>query len=122
LPNTTETDLKIRVDDVVRSSVEKPDLARSFTSIEHTCSYEIPRKAKMLVFLLHAPQALPRSLQGGASHYEAAAPDLNAMNPANETNPENNGAMAPPKTFGRDRSIGQTVTIRRGHTRDCLEL
>jgi len=42
------------------------------------------------------------------------------MNPAMKRNPENNGAMAPPKTFGRDRSIGQTVTIRRGPYKGLL--
>ena len=48
-------------------------------------------------------------------------PDLNKMNPALMRNGMNgNGAMAPPKTFGRDRALGQTVTIRKGPYKGLL--
>jgi transcription elongation factor SPT5 len=46
-------------------------------------------------------------------------PDLNAMNPAMKRNPQVVGDMPPPKQF-RDRSIGQTVTIRRGPYKGLL--
>ena len=50
-----------------------------------------------------------------------AGPDLNKMNPALMRNGMNgNGAMAPPKTFGRDRALGQTVTIRKGPYKGLL--
>lgn len=57
-----------------------------------------------------------RVAQGGSS-----GPDLNKMNPALMRNGVNgNGAMAPPKTFGRDRALDQTVTIRKGPYKGLL--
>jgi transcription elongation factor SPT5 len=50
----------------------------------------------------------------------SAGPDLTSMNPAMKRNPANGGDMPPPKTFGRDRSIGQTVTIRKGPYKGLL--
>ncbi|EHK96330.1 putative Transcription elongation factor SPT5 [Glarea lozoyensis 74030] len=52
----------------------------------------------------------------------SAGPDLNSMNPAMKRNPAGGagGDMAPPKSFGRDRSIGQTVTIRKGPYKGLL--
>ena len=51
-----------------------------------------------------------------------AGPDLSSLNPAMKRNPEGtNGSMPPPKTpFGRDRAIGQTVTIRKGPYKGLL--
>ena len=50
-----------------------------------------------------------------------SGPDLNKMNPALMRNGVNgNGAMAPPKTFGRDRALDQTVTIRKGPYKGLL--
>ncbi|RAL62956.1 hypothetical protein DID88_004045 [Monilinia fructigena] len=46
--------------------------------------------------------------------------DLSSMNPAMKLNPKNNGQMLPPKSFGRDKSIGQTVTIRKGPYKGLL--
>ena len=36
------------------------------------------------------------------------------MNPALQRNGATNGAMPPPRTFGRDRLLGETVKIRKG--------
>ena len=48
-------------------------------------------------------------------------PDLSRMNPALQRNGANgNSAMPPPKFFGRDRALGQTVTIRRGPYKGLL--
>ncbi|CAG8978387.1 hypothetical protein HYALB_00009972 [Hymenoscyphus albidus] len=51
-----------------------------------------------------------------------AGPDLTSMNPAMKRNPgaAPGGDMPPPKSFGRDRSIGQTVTIRKGPYKGLL--
>ena len=50
-----------------------------------------------------------------------SGPDLNKMNPAMMRNGTNgNSAMAPPKSFGRDKAIGQTVTVRRGPHKGLL--
>ncbi|TVY21768.1 Transcription elongation factor SPT5 [Lachnellula arida] len=50
----------------------------------------------------------------------STGPDLTSMNPAMKRNPATGGDMPPPKTFGRDRSIGQTVTIRKGPYKGLL--
>ncbi|KAH6664699.1 hypothetical protein B0J14DRAFT_522966 [Halenospora varia] len=53
----------------------------------------------------------------------AAGPDLNSMNPALKRNPgATNGGndMPPPKSFVRDKSIGQTCTIKKGPYKGLL--
>ena len=40
--------------------------------------------------------------------------DITKMNPALKNGAGSNGAMPPPKSFGRDRTVGKTVTIRKG--------
>src|SRR6202034_629587 len=60
------------------------------------------------------------SAKGGRVAAASTLPDLNSMNPAMKLNPRGTGDMAPPKTFGRDRAIGQTVTIRRGPYKGLL--
>lgn len=52
----------------------------------------------------------------------SAGPDLTSMNPAMKRNTGGaaGGDMPPPKSFGRDRSIGQTVTIRKGPYKGLL--
>lgn len=59
--------------------------------------------------------------KGGRVAGGSAGPDLTKMNPALQRNGMNgNGAMAPPKTFGRDRTLGKTVTIRKGPYKGLL--
>lgn len=51
------------------------------------------------------------SAKGG----RATGPDLSKMNPAIMRNAGGmNGAMPPPRSFGRDRMIGKTVTVKKG--------
>ncbi|ORY66981.1 transcription elongation factor SPT5 [Pseudomassariella vexata] len=51
----------------------------------------------------------------------ASGPDLNSMNPMKKLNPNAKGDMPPPKaTFGRDRLVGQTVTIKKGGWKGLL--
>ena len=49
-------------------------------------------------------------------------PDLTKMNPALQmkNGMNGNGAMPPPKMFGRDRTLGKTVTIRKGPYKGML--
>ena len=57
-----------------------------------------------------------RVAQGGTT-----GPDLNKMNPALLRNGVNGSKpMAPPRTFGRDRALGQTVNIRKGPYKGLL--
>jgi transcription elongation factor SPT5 len=58
---------------------------------------------------------------GRVAQGPSSGPDLNKMNPAVMRNGLNgNGPMPPPKSFGRDRALGQTVTIRRGAYKGLL--
>lgn len=50
------------------------------------------------------------SAKGG----RATGPDLSKMNPALMRPGINTGVMPPPKTMGRDRLIGKTVSVRKG--------
>lgn len=48
-------------------------------------------------------------------------PDLSRMNPALQRNGSNgNSAMPPPRSSGRDRTLGQTVTIKKGAYKGLL--
>ncbi|KAL9099446.1 MAG: hypothetical protein Q9163_005058 [Psora crenata] len=58
---------------------------------------------------------------GRVAQGAASGPDLNKMNPALMRNGMNgNAQMAPPKSYGRDRALGQTVTIRKGAYKGLL--
>ena len=58
---------------------------------------------------------------GRVAQAGSTGPDLNKMNPATMRSGVNGGApMAPPKSFGRDRAIDQTVTIRKGPYKGLL--
>ncbi|KAI0882365.1 transcription initiation protein [Annulohypoxylon maeteangense] len=62
------------------------------------------------------------SAKGGRVNAATSGPDLNVMNPARKLNPNGDrGDMPPPKaTFGRDKLVGQTVTIRKGGWKGTL--
>ena len=58
---------------------------------------------------------------GRVAQTNNSGPDLNKMNPAMMRNGANgNTPMGPPKSFGRDRALGQTVTIRKGAYKGLL--
>ena len=58
---------------------------------------------------------------GRVAQVGSTGPDLNKMNPALMRNGANgNAPMPPPRSFGRDRALGQTVTIRRGPYKGLL--
>ena len=58
---------------------------------------------------------------GRVAQGASTGPDLTKMNPALMRNGANgNPAMAPPKNFGRDRAVGQTVNIRKGPYKGLL--
>lgn len=47
-------------------------------------------------------------------------PDLTKLNPAIQKNGMNGTGMPPPRTVGRDRTVGKTVTIRKGPYKGLL--
>ena len=58
---------------------------------------------------------------GRVAQGAGSGPNLSKMNPALQRNGANgNVAMPPPRSFGRDRALGQTITIRRGPYKGLL--
>lgn len=113
---------EIRQDDVVK---EFGGEARSGKIIHIHRAYLFLRNSAQSenagVFVARTTSVATVSAKGGRLTTSSAPTDLNAMNPAMKRNP--GGAtndMPPPKSFGRDRSIGQTVTIRKGPYKGLL--
>ncbi|KFZ04699.1 hypothetical protein V501_09066 [Pseudogymnoascus sp. VKM F-4519 (FW-2642)] len=72
------------------------------------------------VFVVRTTNIATISATGGRI-IASAGPDLSSMNPAMKLNPQGgNMDMPPPKFAGRDRSIGQTVTIKKGPYKGLL--
>ena len=74
--------------------------------------------------VLRATNVKTVAAKGGRVAQANTGPDLTKMNPALQKPGMNgmNGAngMPPPKSFGRDRALGQTVTIRKGAYKGLL--
>lgn len=74
--------------------------------------------------VLRATNVTTVAAKGGRVAQASSGPDLTKMNPALQKNGMNgvNGVngMPPPKSFGRDRALGQTVTIRKGAYKGLL--
>ncbi|KAJ2968717.1 hypothetical protein NUW58_g10160 [Xylaria curta] len=61
------------------------------------------------------------SAKGGRINAASSGPDLDSMNPAKKLNPTGRNDMPPPRqVFGRDKLVGQTVTIRKGGWKGLL--
>ena len=74
------------------------------------------------IFVVRATNVATVAAKGGrVAQAGSTGPDLSRMNPALQRNGANGmGAMAPPKSFGRDRTLGQTVSIRKGPYKGLL--
>ena len=73
------------------------------------------------ISVVRATNVATIAAKGGRVAQANAGPDLSKMNPALQRNGANgSNTMAPPKTFGRDRALGQTVTIRKGPYKGLL--
>ncbi|KAG9243648.1 hypothetical protein BJ878DRAFT_509901 [Calycina marina] len=70
------------------------------------------------VFVARTTNVKSVSAKGGRIANQT--PDLTSMNPATKRNANAGGDMPPPKSFGRDKAIGQTVTIKRGPHKGLL--
>ena len=69
------------------------------------------------IFVARATNVATVAAKGGRVTQAASRGlDLSRMNPALQRNvgASGNGVMPPPKSYGRDKAIGQTVTISRG--------
>ena len=73
------------------------------------------------ISVVRATNVATVAAKGGRVAQASSGPDLNKMNPALQRNGVNgNNTMPPPKSFGRDRALGQTVTIRKGAYKGLL--
>ncbi|KAL8997939.1 MAG: hypothetical protein Q9169_002932 [Polycauliona sp. 2 TL-2023] len=73
------------------------------------------------IAVVRAAYVVTVAAKGGRVAQASSGPDLNKMNPALQRNGVNgNSTMPPPKSFGRDRAMGQTVTIRKGAYKGLL--
>ncbi|KAI4204757.1 MAG: hypothetical protein LQ348_001232 [Seirophora lacunosa] len=73
------------------------------------------------ISVVRASNVATVAAKGGRVAQASSGPDLTKMNPAMQKNGANgNGAMPPPKSFGRDRTQGQTVNIRKGPYKGLL--
>ena len=111
---------EIRLDDVVKEYGGQQrqgkiiHIHRSFVFLHNNDSSE-----NAGVYVTRSSSLMTVAAKGGRI---AGGPDLSQMNPAAKRDPSgNNGMAAPPKqSFGRDRSIGQTVTIKKGGWKGLL--
>jgi transcription elongation factor SPT5 len=73
------------------------------------------------VFVTKAANVNTVAAKGGRVNTISTGPDLSSMNPALKRNQDGSDTkMPPPKIFGRDRAIGQTVIIKKGGYKGLL--
>jgi len=113
---------EIRLDDVVREYGGQQrqgkiiHIHRSFVYLHSNTSRE-----NAGVFVTRSSNVMTIAAKGGRINAPASSgPDLDTMNPALKRNPNGSANMQPPKVFGRDRALGQTVNIRRGAYKGLL--
>ena len=115
---------EIRLDDVVREygGLQRQGkiihIHRSFLYLHSNTSNE-----NAGVFVTRASNVTTIAAKGGRiTAPQSSGPDLDSMNPALKRNPNGNGnaGMQPPKVFGRDRALGQTVSIKKGGYKGLL--
>jgi transcription elongation factor SPT5 len=112
---------EIRLDDVVKEYGGQQrqgkiiHIHRSYVFLHNNDSNE-----NAGVYVTRSSSLMTVAAKGGRI---AGGPDLAQMNPAAKRDPSGNsgmGAPPPKQSFGRDRSIGQTVTIKKGGWKGLL--
>lgn len=116
------TGSEIRLDDVVREyggQQRQGKIIHIHRSFIYLHSNE--QKENAGVFVTRASNVNTIAAKGGRVNAANSGPDLDAMNPALKRNPPGaNNNMQPPKIIGRDKAIGQTVSIRKGGHKGLL--
>jgi len=111
---------EIRLDDVVREyggQQRQGKIIHIHRSYVFLHSHTFTENAG--VFVTRASNVNTIAAKGGRIN-SGGGPDLSTMNPALKRNPAASGNMQPPKSFGPDRAVGQTVTVRRGGYKGLL--
>lgn len=114
---------EIRLDDVVKEFGGQKrqgkiiHIHRSFVYLHSSTNSE-----NAGVFVTRASNVNTIAAKGGRVNTTSLGPDLNAMNPALKRNVAGNGMPAPQqqRSMGRDRALGQTVSVRRGGYKGLL--
>ncbi|ORY19702.1 hypothetical protein BCR34DRAFT_595165 [Clohesyomyces aquaticus] len=70
------------------------------------------------VFVVRSTNVTTLAAKSGRT--QATGPDLGKLNPAIQQGGPNGTAMPPPRSMGRDRLIGKTITIRKGPYKGLL--
>ena len=113
---------EIRYDDTVRE-IGGESKTGSIVHIHRSFLFLLNREQpeNSGIFVVRAANVATVAAKGGRVTQQAGTgPDLNKMNPALQRNGASNGSMAPPKSFGRDRILGQTVKVRKGPYKGLL--
>ncbi|CAK7207133.1 transcription elongation factor spt5 [Sporothrix eucalyptigena] len=114
---------EIRLDDVVK---EYGGMQRQGKIIHIHRSYVFMHSNSTTedagVFVARASNVSTVAAKGGRVNATTGGPDLSTMNPALKRNGNAPGGnqQAPQRVFGRDKALGQTVTIRRGGYKGLL--
>ncbi|KAH6667090.1 transcription elongation factor SPT5 [Plectosphaerella plurivora] len=104
---------EIRLDDVVKEQGGQQRQGKIIHIYRHD------RSDNAGVFVTRASNVTTVAAKGG--RIAPVGPNLDEMNPAMKRNPNGgDNKMMPPKTFGRDRALGQTVIIKRGGYKGLL--
>lgn len=115
------TGSEIRLDDVVREyGGQKRQGKIIHIHRSHLFMHSNDTTHNAGVFVTQTNNVSTVAAKGG--RVAAGGPDLSTMNPALKINKgPGSGPMPPPqRSFGRDRALGQTVTIRRGGYKGLL--
>ncbi|KAK3346595.1 hypothetical protein B0T25DRAFT_520975 [Lasiosphaeria hispida] len=111
---------EIRLDDVVREYGGQQrqgkiiHIHRSFIYLHSNTTSE-----NAGVFVTRSNNVNTIAAKGGRINNASSGPDLSSMNPALKRNPAGPN-MQPPKSFGPDRAMGQTVTVKKGGYKGLL--
>lgn len=70
------------------------------------------------IFVVRSTNVTTMAAKSGRA--QAAGPDLSKMNPTLMPTGANGNAMPPPRSIGRDKLIGKTVTVRKGPHKGLL--
>lgn len=70
------------------------------------------------IFVVRSTNVTTMAAKGG--RVQAAGPDLSKMNPSMIQPGANGSSMPPPRSMGRDKLIGKTITVRKGPHKGLL--
>ncbi|KAL8824622.1 MAG: hypothetical protein Q9191_004932 [Dirinaria sp. TL-2023a] len=113
---------EIRIDDTVRElgGDQKKGVILHINR-SYLFLYDREQTENLGVSVARASNVATVAAKGGRVAQASNGPDLTKMNPALQRGSANGaGAMPPPRSFGRDRALGQTVTIRKGPHKGLL--